>query len=230
MRDWTGATPTSSCLAKRCRLGPRGNNNTAASQCTEPGCSFLLLINISYCQSQACQHWQRTDTSYMRTYMRFTVAYVLKETPWCIPTIVGHKRGGNVLFSLLLFSHRLQRGIKCCIYVRESTQHLASWLNAERKLRRLFTTLGQLSIGSWADVPWHGAAERWLWNCWWVMSIWTSGWGRRGICGCCWAGSAGRLRSRCEQCPSAPSSETPVPKQDHTHTHTLHLSTWEMLG
>lgn len=65
-------------------------------------------------------------------------------------------------------------------------------------------------------LPWHVAAERWLWSCWWVMSIWTSGWERWEICGCCWAGCAGQLRSRCELCPSAPSAETPVPKQDYT--------------
>ena len=67
------------------------------------------------------------------------------------------------------------------------------------------------------ELPWRAAAERWLWSCWWVMRIWTSGWGRRGICGCRWAGCAGRRRSRCELCPSAPSAGTPVPKQDYTH-------------
>lgn len=134
------------------------------------------------------------------------------------------ERGKNVFFSLLVFFYPLQWRIKCCIYIHESTLHLTSWLNAERTLHAVYLQRwANVKSGSWVDVPWHGAAERWLWNCWWVMSIWTSGWGRRGICGCCWAGSAGQLRSRCEQCPSAPSSETPVPKQDHTHTHTLYI-------
>lgn len=85
------------------------------------------------------------------------------------------------------------------------------------------------------ELPWHVAAERWLWSCWWVMNIGTSGRGRWEICDCCWAGCAEQLRSRCELCPSAPSSENPVPKQDYTHKKILesrhpsfHPATWEI--
>lgn len=65
-----------------------------------------------------------------------------------------------------------------------------------------------------SELPWHGAVERWLGSCWWVMSICTNGRGKWEICGCCWAGCEGQQRSRCELCPLAPSSETPGPKRD----------------
>lgn len=71
------------------------------------------------------------------------------------------------------------------------------------------------------ELPWREAVERWLWSCWWAMSIWTSGWGRWGIGGCCRAGCAGRLRSRCERCPSAPWAETPVAQTEVRKTHKL---------
>lgn len=84
-----------------------------------------------------------------------------------------------------------------------------------------------------SELPLRVAVERWLWSCWWVMSIWISGWGRWGIGDCCWAGCGGQLKSRCELCPSAPSAETPVPKK-RLHTDefwippSLRLSTWNM--